>query len=65
MIPITPLDYWRAGWELWIATWKVQVEINQRMAAAMLGSVAPEPLAPANSADAPSAAPKRRAAGRK
>jgi hypothetical protein len=32
---ITPLDYWRAGFEFWLAAWQAQLALNDRMLLAL------------------------------
>ncbi len=30
---VTPLDYWRAGFDLWLAGWKTQIELTDQLVA--------------------------------
>ncbi len=43
---VTPLDWWRAGFDLWLRGIAWQIEVQQRTMAAMLPSVRPSPCGP-------------------
>lgn len=43
---ITPFDYWRAGFGLWLAAWQTQIAFNDRIVALLRpesGQPAPPP----------------------